>query len=157
MSQTYALHASLGYQMSLTARLHERKFENRIKPLGLTRLTWCILLAVEGQGYQSPSEIALFVGIDRTATSRALRKMTADGLVIRASALEETPSDARTDGRRARISATADGRQRLAQATEIARQNALHFDTKLTSEERDTLQALLQKLQSGEDTPLAHI
>jgi DNA-binding MarR family transcriptional regulator len=153
MNTPYALHTSLGYQLTLTARLQERRFEARIKPLGLTRLTWCILLAIEDHGYQNPSQIALFVGIDRTATSRALRKMATDGLVTRAA----PPAHAPTDGRRACISATPLGRQRLTQATEIARQNANHFDTKLSSKERDTLHALLQKLQSGEDTPLAHL
>jgi DNA-binding MarR family transcriptional regulator len=44
---------------------------------------WCILLAVEEEGLKNPSEIAQFVGIDRTATSRALRQLEDEGLIAR--------------------------------------------------------------------------
>ena len=79
----YRLHTSLGYNLSLAARLQERRLDAALKTLGLTRITWCVLLAVGNEGLSKPSAIASFVGIDRTATSRALRGMEADGLIER--------------------------------------------------------------------------
>ena len=77
----YRLHTSLGYHLSLASRLQERRLDEQLKTLGLTRTTWCILLAVGNEGLCQPSDIADFVGIDRTATSRALRHMEDDGLL----------------------------------------------------------------------------
>ena len=71
----YRLHHSIGYHLSLAARLQERRLDGWMRPMGLTRTTWCILLAVANENLTRPSEIAEFVGIDRTATSRALRQM----------------------------------------------------------------------------------
>ena len=81
----YRLHASLGYNLSLAARLQERRLDDALKTLGLSRTTWCVLLAVGVEALTQPSEIATFIGIDRTATSRALRMMEADGLLTRES------------------------------------------------------------------------
>ena len=63
---TYNLHASLGYQLTLVARLQARRFEDSLRPLGLTRITWCVLLAIGNEGLSQPSDIAAFVGIDRS-------------------------------------------------------------------------------------------
>lgn len=145
----YLLHASMGYQLSKTARLQERGFEAGLKSLGLSRITWCILLAVQTESLRNPSAIADFVGIDRTATSRALTKMARDGLVER--------NEEKSDGRRASVRATTLGQERLEMATRCARKNAAHFEGKLTDTERETLRNLLAKLQSGEGSALPHL
>lgn len=145
----YHLQAAIGYQLSRTARLQERGFEAELKHLGLSRTTWCILLAIENEGLHSPSDIADFIGIDRTATSRALRKMAGEDLIAR--------EDTVTDGRRAYIKVTRKGCKLLAAATQFARKNAAHFEEKLTSSEQNVLRELLSKLQSGEGAPLAHL
>ena len=85
----YRLHDSLGYKLSLAARLQERRLDEALKTLGLTRTTWCILLAVGVEGHAQPSDIAAFIGIDRTATSRALRHMEAKGLLTRRSGTDD--------------------------------------------------------------------
>ncbi|MEM1302763.1 MAG: MarR family transcriptional regulator, partial [Pseudomonadota bacterium] len=83
MDIRYRLHDSLGYNLSLAARLQERRLDDGLRSLALTRTNWCILLAVGVEGLSGPSDIAAFVGIDRTATSRALRQMEQAGLIER--------------------------------------------------------------------------
>ena len=91
----YRLNDSLGYRLSRVARIQERS----LRMLGLTRTTWCVLLAVGNEGLSQPSDIAEFIGIDRTATSRALRQMEAGGLIVRAAGDR--------DGRTRRVRLTA--------------------------------------------------
>lgn len=149
MSDTYDLHASLGYQMSVTARLLERGFETRLKEIGLTRITWCILLAAGPQRLSQPSDIADFVGIDRTATSRALRQMETAGLIARIGGDK--------DKRTTFVGLTPDAEHKLEQASQHAQQNAGYFEDKLTKDESNMLRALLVKLRADEDDPLQRL
>lgn len=147
--QKYRLHQSLGYQMSLTSRLQERRFEEQLKTLGLTRIKWCILLAVEIEELLNPSDIASFVGIDRTATSRALRQMEAAGMIARRVGKE--------DGRTTLVALTNAGRDLLTSATPMARANAQHWQSKLSSSETRELCRLMAKLRQGEDAALTRL
>lgn len=147
--QNYRLHQSLGYQMSLTSRLLERQFEDRLKPLGLTRITWCILLAVEVEALLNPSDIARFVGIDRTATSRALRQMEAAGMIARGVGKE--------DGRTTLVALTDLGRELVTTTVPMARANAQHWQNKLSRAEADELCRLIAKLRMGEDAALKRL
>ncbi len=145
----YRLHQSLGYQLSLTARVMERGFEEALRKIGLSRISWCVLLAVGMEGLSKPSEIAAFIGIDRTATSRALRKMEAEGLVARTGGGQDRRTKA--------VSLTGEGRRRLDAATPLARANAARFTAKLSEGEQATLRRLLARLRAGEDTPLPRL
>jgi DNA-binding MarR family transcriptional regulator len=147
MSQTYDLHASLGYQLTLLSRINERKFEQHLAPLGLTRVKWCVLLAVHEQGLKNPSDIAEFVGIDRTATSRALRALDSDGLISRCSG--------KNDKRMTEVALTTKGHNVLAGAIAAAKTNANHFSEKLSWYERTTLTEIIQKLMKGEARDVA--
>ena len=138
----YRLHASLLYQLTLTARMQERRLDEGLKALGLTRISWCVLLAVENEGLRQPSEIAEFIGIDRTAMSRTLRQMAA-GLV------ERRPAGG-PDRRRTEVALTEAGRALLWRATPVAEGNARHFLSRLAPEARDDLRRLLAALREGE-------
>ncbi|AHM02502.1 Transcriptional regulatory protein, MarR family [Roseibacterium elongatum DSM 19469] len=105
---------------------------------------WCILLAVEEDGQRNPSEIANFVGIDRTATSRALRQLEAEGLISRAMGVE--------DRRTTEVTLTDEGRARMLKAMPLCSENMSHFSSKLTTEEEATLKTLLKRLTAGEDS-----
>jgi MarR family transcriptional regulator, transcriptional regulator for hemolysin len=142
MSQSYDLHASLGYQLTLLSRINERKFEQHLAPLGLTRVKWCVLLAVKEQGLKNPSDIAEFIGIDRTATSRALRGLDQDGLISRCSGS--------SDKRMTEVALTKHGGTILAKAIAAAKTNADHFNEKLSWYEQTTLTEIIQKLMQGE-------
>ena len=139
----FGLHNSIGHHITRTARLIERRVEAGLRPLGLTRVGWCILLAVEEEGLKNPSEIAQFVGIDRTATSRTLRQLENDGLIGR--------EMGRADRRTTEVTLTEDGRQLLAQARPICMENMDHFNAKLSAGEALQLRRLLAALASGED------
>ena len=112
---TYRLHDSLGFRLSRAARIQERRLDAGLKTLGLTRITWCVLLAVGNEDLAQPSEIADFVGIDRTAASRALRQMEADGLVAR--------HVGEGDGRTREVVLTPLGRDRLTRGEPMAVEN----------------------------------
>lgn len=138
----FLLHESLGYRLSLISRMIERVFENQLSDLGITRAMWAVLLAVEQDEHCKPSDIAEFVGIDRTAVSRLLRRLEAEGMVRR--------SDGEEDRRARAVTVTAAGRKVLAAATEAAHQTARWYKRKLTNQEQATLHALLDKLSEGE-------
>ena len=139
----YRLHASLLYQLTLTSRMQERRLDEGLKALGLTRITWCALLAVENEGLSQPSEIAGFIGIDRTAMSRTLRQMEASGLVARRPA-------AGPDRRRTEVVLTDAGRGLLWRATPVAEANARHFLSRLAEPDREALRRILASLREGE-------
>lgn len=143
----YRLHASLGYQLSLSARIQEKRLEDGLKTLGLTRILWCALLAVGNEKLRHPSDIAAFVGIDRTATSRALRQMEAAGLIAR--------STSTGDRRMTSVTLTAAGRRLLARGTPLAIGNNARMVARLSPEEETELRRLLMKIREGDETPLA--
>ena len=145
-SVPYRLHASLGYQLSLTARIQERRLEDGLRELGLTRTLWCVLLAVGNEALRHPSDIAAFVGIDRTATSRALRQMEDEGLIAR-----KTGSG---DRRTTSVTLTARGRTLLKKGTPLAINNNAMMQTRLTTAELEDLRRLLAKLREGEKAAL---
>ena len=142
MTNPYALHDSLGYRMTLMSRISERRFETHLTPLGLTRVTWCVLLAVGQPDLQAPSAIAEWIGIDRTATSRALRRLEKARLIARKAGAK--------DKRNTVVSLTDAGVKVLAQANAAATENAAHFNAKLSWYEHDILQTILTKLLQDE-------
>ncbi|MDF1801949.1 MarR family winged helix-turn-helix transcriptional regulator [Thalassovita sp.] len=142
----YRLQHSLGYHLSIAARLQERRLDDQLKTLGLTRTTWCILLAVGNENLSQPSDIADFVGIDRTATSRALRHMEDDDLLARSSGTE--------DRRTRRVELTQKGCDAIAQATPFARANADLMSGLLEPGEEEALKQLLAKLRRAGDVQL---
>ncbi|MGB0959110.1 MAG: MarR family winged helix-turn-helix transcriptional regulator [Halocynthiibacter sp.] len=146
MNRSYPLHETLGYQLSRTARIVERPFEHALRRYNLSRLAWCVLLAIDDENLHLPSEIAAFIGVNRTAISRVLRGMESASLVER----HEDPKDRR----QARLTSTQKGREALAACTIEASKNAAHFRAKLTPEDHRTLLALLSKLQDGDETTL---
>lgn len=143
----YRLHDSLGYNLSLAARLQERRLDDALRTLGLTRTSWCVLLAVGVEGLRRPSEIARFIGIDRTATSRTLRRMEEDGLVTR-----ETGSG---DRRTTRVVLTDTGHRCIDGGVPYARANNEAMKKKLSDDEHRQLFDLLTKLTAGEKADLS--
>lgn len=142
----YRLHESLGFQLTITSRFQEHHLEDQLKTLGLTRITWCILLAVENENFENPSDIAKFVGIDRTAASRALRQMEKDGMIRRIGG--------NSDRRKTIVCLTTLGQILVEKATPMARNTAKNYKQKLSEEEFEILRILLGKLLVGEDTAL---
>ncbi len=144
--KNYRLHNSLGYQLSLTARIQEKRLEDGLRDLGLTRIQWCVLLAVGNEKLRNPSEIATFVGIDRTATSRALRQMEDVGQIERTTGT----SDRRTTA----VSLTPMGKKLLTRGTPLAENNNATMESRLTLDEVNNLHRLLEKVRQGDSASL---
>jgi len=142
----YRLHESLLYQLTLTSRLQERRFEESLRGLGLTRITWCVLLAVAHEGRERPSDIAEFIGICRTAMSRALRQMEGEGWLQRRTGLP--------DRRTTTVALTPAGEAKLAAAIPLAQENARHFLAKITPADAAALALVLARLREGESRDL---
>ena len=140
--QKFGLHDSVGHHISRTARIVERRVEGNLRRFGMTRVEWCVLVAVAEEGKRNPSDIANFVGIDRTATSRALRQLEANGLIAR--------KMGRDDRRTTEVELTAKGTERFNAALPMCRDAAQHFHAKLSDDELDMLRALLSKLTADE-------
>lgn len=139
------LYDALGFQLSHAARIQTRRLEDDLRKLGLARSVLVILQAVEYGGRRQPSDIADHVGMDRTATSRTLRRMEADGLITRA--------DGKTDGRTRTIALTPRGAELLSRAIPLAKRNAAVIAARLNPAEQAQLMSLLQKISTGDDTP----
>jgi DNA-binding MarR family transcriptional regulator len=138
----FSLRDSVGHQITRTARILERKVEEDLRRFKMTRVGWCVLVAVAEEGIKNPSDIANFVGIDRTATSRALRQLESDGLILR--------EMGRDDRRTTEVRLTELGQSQFDAALPICRAASVHFNHKLTSAELETLKALLAKLAADE-------
>ena len=138
----YRLHDSLGFRLSRAARIQERRLDQGLRALGLTRLTWCVLLAVGNEGLAQPSDIAEFIGVDRSAISRALGQMETDGLIARC----KGPDDGRTRA----VALTDKGTGLLARGTPIAVENNAIMHDRLGDADVARLKGLLDRLIEGE-------
>ena len=134
----FGLLDSIGHHISKSARIVERRVEDGLRQHGLTRIGWRILLAVHEDGLTKPSEIAKAVGIDRTATSRALRQLETDGFIAR--------EMGREDRRTTEVSVTPAGAAVLGLATPLCRAAMTHLETNLSRAELAELKRLLQRL-----------
>jgi DNA-binding MarR family transcriptional regulator len=140
--QKFGLHDSVGHNITRTARMIERRVEGKLRGFGLTRVEWCVLVAVCEEGKKNPSDIAVFVGIDRTATSRALRQLETAGLIDR--------EMGRDDRRTTEVRLTELGMTKFRAALPLCREAAQTFNSKLTLDELVTLKDLLTKLARDE-------
>jgi len=137
----YDLHASLGYQLTITARIQQRRLERQLRTLGLTQAGWRILLAVASDGFTSLPAIAGYAGAGRIATARALRWMQRDGLV------ERGDGDGQAKGPHYRL--TESGRATIAAATPMAEASDAVMADMLGHHDMAELKRLLTRLRQG--------
>ena len=139
---TGRLHSSIGFKLQQTARVFEKCIELSLRHSGLSRVNWCILLALHEHNLTSPSEISDFVGIDRTATSRALRQLEELGTIKR--------SIDHSDRRMTQVKLTKRGVELMAYYHPSCRDHLQMIEGRLTPEELDQLRYLLFKLNGNE-------
>lgn len=137
----YHLHESLGFSLTRVARISEQRLDAGLKELGLTRTTWCVLCAVGNENLMQPSDIANYLGIDRTAISRALRQMQLDGFIDRMAGDD--------DGRTRRVRVTATGLDRLARGKPIAEENNRLLIERIGAEAAEDLKEHLDLIIEG--------
>lgn len=145
----YRLHSRLGYKVSRLARLMETQLEEMISPLGVTRLMWCILSGVGLENVNTPSALANYVGIARSAVSRALRNMEEMDLIRRCGV--------DGDGRGVEIRLTQKGRAVMEQCRPLVEQLNDQFTAKIAKDDLEAVLRLIDALSTGETRELVRI
>jgi DNA-binding MarR family transcriptional regulator len=93
------------------ARVLARRFDEALKPAGLTNGQFSMMMAMNRPGPVRMREVAALLGMDRTTLTAALKTLEKRGFVT----MESDPED-----RRGRVLALTDaGRDRLAEALPI--------------------------------------
>ena len=149
MGDAYRLHERLGYKVSRLARLMETQLEEMISPFGITRLFWCILSGVGLEGVRTPSELADYVGIARSAISRALRTMEEMQLITRCGT--------ERDGRGVEIVLTDKGRDVMERCQPLVESLNDQFIGKLSDSDMKAVLAGIDALSAGETRELARL
>ena len=90
------------------ARVLARRFDEALRPAGLTNEQFSLLMALNRPAPASVGEVAALLGADRTTLTAALKPLARRGLA-------KIGADA-DDGRVRRVALTAEGRARLAAA-----------------------------------------
>ncbi len=145
----YNLHEGLGYRLTLAARMNQQKFDIRLSEIGITRQMWCVLIAVGEQGITLPTEIAAYIGINRTSASRSLRQMAQKGLVARGNGTK--------DKRNGPITLTDDGQRALAASLPMSAKVQDEMGQRLSAPEQAQLFELLGKLLPRDGAPVSGI
>ncbi len=84
--EDYALHL-----VSAIAQLRDSALDGALSPFGLNVTRYRVLAGLNGIGVMSMTELAGFLGLDRTTLTRVADQLVAEGLVVRVAA----PSDRR--------------------------------------------------------------
>ncbi|MEM7438561.1 MAG: MarR family transcriptional regulator [Pseudomonadota bacterium] len=121
-----------------TARLLTRRYEDALRPTGLTASQYTILSALTRHNGLSPSKIGEVLSFDQTTIPRLLDPMRRKGLVQ----LLPDPNDAR----RKVVEITQEGRDLFAQANALWQQAQDRTLDRLSPEEWSQARSLLAKL-----------
>ena len=148
-SKPYDLHDRLGYKLALVARINDQFMDAGLAEIGLTRQMWCVLVAVGEQKICQPSEIASYIGINRSAVSRTLRDMDSKGMLER--------HCGSGDGRSTLVSLTDEGCRLLTASLPISYQSQVRMAESLSSREQAQLARLLDKFLSVPHGVPSHI
>jgi MarR family transcriptional regulator for hemolysin len=73
----------IGLDLTRTGRLLSRAFDDELVAAGASLPVWLILTALKGGDHAMQRELAAAVGIDDATLTHHLRRMEADGLVVR--------------------------------------------------------------------------
>lgn len=143
----FTLHNRLGFRVSRLAQIMQSRLEAQLVPLGLTRLTWCVLTGVEDESITAPSDLAAYIGITRPTMSRLLRGLEARGFVMRKAG--------QGDGRGVMLTLTPKGRvAHHAARAHVDAENA-RFTEKLTSAQHAAFMQAIALLDAGESQSLS--
>ncbi len=130
----------LGYCLSRAAMLIQNGVDEALVEVDLSRLSWIILACIHFDGIQSPSQIARFVGLERTAASRLISRLEELGYVKR-----ETDSD---DGRGYRVIPTRRGIVVCNKAPSLIQSGMRPYLTDLSENDVQQLIGLLKRVGS---------
>ena len=120
------------------ARALARRFDDALRPLGLTNGQFSLLMSLNRPEPPPIAPVARLLAMDRTTLTAALKPLERRGLV------EISPDPA--DRRSRRLSLTAAGRKLLAAAVPIWRANHRTVERELRVGKADELRAMLRAI-----------
>lgn len=130
--------ACLCFHVQRAARALARRFDDVLRPLGLTNGQFSLLMSLNRPDPPPMSAIANFLVMDRTTLTAALKPLVRRGLV----AVAPNPKDRRSR----RLTLTAEGSSLLAQAVPIWELMHRHIEAQLTEVDPDRLRRALRAL-----------
>ena len=83
--------ASLGFQLTRATTIVQHAVDTALVPYDLTRISWIVLSAIRFDGKTSVTEVAKYVGMERTAVSRIISRLEQQHVLARG----KCPSDGR--------------------------------------------------------------
>jgi DNA-binding MarR family transcriptional regulator len=132
------LKSHIGFWMRFVSNHVSHAFAAQLLRSGVTVAEWVVLREMYELGATSPSVVAERTGMTRGTASKLVDRLLAKKLLTRTE---------RADDRRFQdIALTPAARRLVPTLGAIADRNDRHFFAPLTQPERETLQALLQKL-----------
>ena len=142
--EQYSAQDGLGYCLSRAAILIQSGVDEALVDLDLSRLTWIVLASIHFDGIHAPSQIARFVGLERTSASRLISRLEELGYVKR-----ETDS---SDGRGYRVKATRRGVDVCNKAPALILAGMRPYLADLSDNDVKQLIGLLKRVGSGGET-----
>ena len=127
-----------GHFISRVHRAMTRIGDARLKELGFATAQLPVLGALHGGEKRSQTDLARFAKVEQPTMAQLLARMERDGLITR----EPDPDDRRSS----LISLTAQARERLPAGREILLQGNRDMTRGLSSDEVETLIALLERI-----------
>ena len=117
------------------ARLLARRFDRLFAPLGLTNGQFSLLVALSGQWSPRVGELAEFLGMDSTTMTAAVKTLDKRGLV------SLRPDE--TDARARRLALTQEGREVVARAVPLWREEHAKVQAELAGVDAVALARIL--------------
>ena len=142
-----SIQRSTGYWITRLARSMERDFEERLKPLGITRGAHAVLSAIHHDKKTRPAELAAYLGLDGAAITRYLDQVEETGLI------ERTPNAA--DRRSIHINVTTDGQRVISQGLSSSKATNEKFLAGLSTDEIECFQTAIRAMLAKSDITVA--
>ncbi|ASJ73755.1 Transcriptional regulator SlyA [Granulosicoccus antarcticus IMCC3135] len=143
-STLYNAQDGLGYCLSRAAQIMQSTVDEALAELELGRLSWMVLACIRFDGVTSPSQIARFVGLERSSASRLISRLEELDYVRR-----ETDT---ADGRGYSLKPTTRGMQICEQAPGLIQAATRPYLADLSDNETGQLIGLLKRIGTDVDS-----
>jgi len=127
------------------ARVLARRFDEALRPVGLTNGQFSLLMSLNGPEAAPMGRVAALLGADRTTLTAALKPLVRDGLAV----ISVDPDDSRMR----RIALTPAGHARLLEALPIWTRTHAAVDADLGGSDPERLRADLRNLSAPPAPP----
>ena len=142
-STGYRAQDNLGFCLSRAALIMQTAVNSALSDVGLSRLSWTVLASICFDSVDSPSQLAKFIGLERTTVSRIITQLEKDGFVTR------QPNQ--RDGRGHKVELTARG-HKVCEHAPLLIQNAMRpYLVDVSENEVGQLIGLLKRIGHGTD------